>query len=173
MDCAPPEKYEAMVEGVALRPSWESMSATSDELTLPELSRSSTLKDSRMLCSNGAGTLDSASVDVDRVARAGRDGRSDSRGTGGLVVRSASRSKAGGGVAAGLSKRAAMDEVEGRIVLWVEDETFLEGDLGTSGAIEDLRVFIHGGWFGESLAAAAAVVVVVVVVGGGGMRSDA
>jgi hypothetical protein len=71
IDCAP-LKYDASVDGVAERPSCESMSATSAELTCPSLSRSMTLNDSRMLCSSGGGILESASLVTDRVKGAGR-----------------------------------------------------------------------------------------------------
>jgi hypothetical protein len=56
-----------------LRPSCDSISATSAELTLPLLSRSSTLKDSRMLWRSGGGILDKASLEPVRERVAGRD----------------------------------------------------------------------------------------------------
>jgi hypothetical protein len=71
IDCAP-LKYDASVDGVAESPSCDSMSATSAELTCPSLSRSMTLKHSRMLCRSGGGTLDSASLVTVRVKGAGR-----------------------------------------------------------------------------------------------------
>jgi hypothetical protein len=108
------------------------MSATSAEFTLPSLSLSSTLKDSRMLCKSGAGILDRASLDPARASGAGR--------------------ATGGGVDAGPSNLAAIDAVlTGLAVCCVDVETWRVGELGGSTLVVDPRVFSHDGGCADAL----------------------
>jgi hypothetical protein len=113
MDCAP-LKYVDSCEGVAERPSWDSISATSAALTWPSSSRSMTLNDSRMLCRRGGGSLERASLEAMRRMAGGRAAsrpgegsreRAGERGTGdGAGERRANRSTwASTGLSTGLS----------------------------------------------------------------------
>jgi hypothetical protein len=124
-----------------LRPSWESMSATSAEFTLPLLSRSSTLKDSRMLWRSGGGIFESASLEPVRERGAGRDAIRRGSGAAGKAL-----------LELAPSNRAAIEAVfEGRTVCGVEVDTCRVGEVGRSGAVDVPRVFNHAGGLIEAL----------------------
>lgn len=63
----PPDdgKNDASAEGEESKPSWPSMSDTSAEVTVPVLLRSSTAKDSRIVCSCCGGMWESGSLIFD------------------------------------------------------------------------------------------------------------
>lgn len=127
------------VAGVAFSPSWESMSATSAALTLPLLSLSSTLKDSRILCRSGGGILERVSLDPVLGAGAARGAR--------------------GVLEVVPSNLAAIEAVfDGRTVCCVDEDTFLVGDpiflvgeLGGSATVVVPRVFSHAGGLLDAL----------------------